>query len=213
MSRICYKCKDSSKNIFIILLNHQLWPNKRRTPQTGFSFSFSLSTVQLLFLPLANTKTFCCHLSVKVVWKLLDIKSVSVWPLVYPTGPVFAKDISTYHTVFLLAILGGMALILLCLLCLLLYYCRWVKVFPKLYVIKFILKTIRNQRAKHWVCFVAANFEYKFFLLRNNLLHAFSIHCQKRSVSTFSLNVLKSHFKRFIISLQVTESINPSVII
>ncbi|XP_058503275.1 protein FAM171A1 isoform X1 [Solea solea] len=40
------------------------------------------------------------------------------------SGPVFAKDISTYHTVFLLAILGGMALILLCLLCLLIYYCR-----------------------------------------------------------------------------------------
>ncbi|XP_010785299.1 protein FAM171A1 [Notothenia coriiceps] len=40
------------------------------------------------------------------------------------SGPVFAKDISTYHTVFLLAILGGMALILLCLLCLLLYYCK-----------------------------------------------------------------------------------------
>ncbi|CAK6960675.1 protein FAM171A1 [Scomber scombrus] len=40
------------------------------------------------------------------------------------SGPVLAKDISTYHTVFLLAILGGMALILLCLLCILLYYCR-----------------------------------------------------------------------------------------
>ncbi|XP_067094869.1 protein FAM171A1 [Osmerus mordax] len=40
------------------------------------------------------------------------------------TGPMVAKDISTYHTVFLLAILGGMVLILLCLLCLLLYYCR-----------------------------------------------------------------------------------------
>lgn len=40
------------------------------------------------------------------------------------TGPMVAKDISMYHTVFLLAILGGMALILLCLLCLLLYYCR-----------------------------------------------------------------------------------------
>ncbi|KAM9404602.1 protein FAM171A1-like [Salvelinus alpinus] len=40
------------------------------------------------------------------------------------TGPVVAKDISTYHTVFLLAILGGMAVILLCLLCLLLYYLR-----------------------------------------------------------------------------------------
>ncbi|CAL8256802.1 unnamed protein product [Boreogadus saida] len=40
------------------------------------------------------------------------------------SGLLVAKDISTYHTVFLLAILGGMALILLCLLCLLLYYCR-----------------------------------------------------------------------------------------
>ncbi|KAJ8411669.1 hypothetical protein AAFF_G00164770 [Aldrovandia affinis] len=40
------------------------------------------------------------------------------------TGTVVAKDISTYHTVFLLAILGGMAVILLFLLCLLLYYCR-----------------------------------------------------------------------------------------
>ncbi|XP_060756251.1 protein FAM171A1 [Neoarius graeffei] len=40
------------------------------------------------------------------------------------TGPVVAKDISTYHTVFLLAILGGMALILLFLICLLFYYCR-----------------------------------------------------------------------------------------
>uniref|UniRef100_A0A3B4BA20 Uncharacterized protein n=1 Tax=Periophthalmus magnuspinnatus TaxID=409849 RepID=A0A3B4BA20_9GOBI len=40
------------------------------------------------------------------------------------TGPMIAKDISMYHTVFLLAILGGMALILLCLFCLLLYYCR-----------------------------------------------------------------------------------------
>lgn len=40
------------------------------------------------------------------------------------TGPLIAKDISMYHTVFLLAILGGMALILLCLCCLLLHYCR-----------------------------------------------------------------------------------------
>ncbi|XP_027703756.1 protein FAM171A1 [Vombatus ursinus] len=39
-------------------------------------------------------------------------------------GPVVAQDITTYHTVFLLAILGGMAFILLILLCLLLYYCR-----------------------------------------------------------------------------------------
>uniref|UniRef100_A0A671G5A3 Family with sequence similarity 171 member A1 n=1 Tax=Rhinolophus ferrumequinum TaxID=59479 RepID=A0A671G5A3_RHIFE len=40
------------------------------------------------------------------------------------TGPVVTQDITTYHTVFLLAILGGMAFILLVLLCLLLYYCR-----------------------------------------------------------------------------------------
>ncbi|MFT7816273.1 protein FAM171A1 [Arapaima gigas] len=40
------------------------------------------------------------------------------------TGAVVAKDISTYHTVFLLAILGGMGVILLFLACLLLYYCR-----------------------------------------------------------------------------------------
>ncbi|OPJ81780.1 protein FAM171A1 [Patagioenas fasciata monilis] len=39
-------------------------------------------------------------------------------------GPVVAHDITSYHTIFLLAILGGMALILLVLLCLLLYYCR-----------------------------------------------------------------------------------------
>ncbi|XP_054370021.1 protein FAM171A1 isoform X3 [Molothrus ater] len=39
-------------------------------------------------------------------------------------GPVVTHDITSYHTMFLLAILGGMALILLVLLCLLLYYCR-----------------------------------------------------------------------------------------
>ncbi|XP_077577266.1 protein FAM171A1 [Stigmatopora nigra] len=40
------------------------------------------------------------------------------------SGLLVAKDINMYHTMFLLAILGGMALILLCLLCVLLYYCR-----------------------------------------------------------------------------------------
>lgn len=40
------------------------------------------------------------------------------------SGPMVARDFSTYHTVFLLAILGGMAFILLVLLGLLLYYCR-----------------------------------------------------------------------------------------
>ncbi|XP_053569986.1 protein FAM171A1 isoform X2 [Bombina bombina] len=38
--------------------------------------------------------------------------------------PVVTQDITTYHTLFLLAILGGIAFILLVLLCLLLYYCR-----------------------------------------------------------------------------------------
>ncbi|XP_041041037.1 protein FAM171A1 [Carcharodon carcharias] len=39
-------------------------------------------------------------------------------------GPVGASDFSVYHTAFLLAILGGMTVILLVLLCLLIYYCR-----------------------------------------------------------------------------------------
>ncbi|XP_055970497.1 protein FAM171A1 [Sorex fumeus] len=39
-------------------------------------------------------------------------------------GPIVTQDITAYHTLFLLAILGGMAFILLVLLCLLLYYCR-----------------------------------------------------------------------------------------
>ncbi|XP_023700316.2 protein FAM171A1 isoform X1 [Paramormyrops kingsleyae] len=40
------------------------------------------------------------------------------------TGAVVAKDISSYHTAFLLAILGGMGVIILFLASLLLYYCR-----------------------------------------------------------------------------------------
>ncbi|XP_070583188.1 protein FAM171A1 [Erythrolamprus reginae] len=39
-------------------------------------------------------------------------------------GPIAVKDFTTYHTVFLLAILGGITITLLVLLCLLLYYCR-----------------------------------------------------------------------------------------
>ncbi|XP_028933976.1 protein FAM171A1-like [Ornithorhynchus anatinus] len=39
-------------------------------------------------------------------------------------GPVVTQDFAIYHTVFLLAILGGLAFILLVLLGLLLYYCR-----------------------------------------------------------------------------------------
>lgn len=33
-------------------------------------------------------------------------------------------DITTYHTIFLLTILGALALLVLILLCLLIYYCR-----------------------------------------------------------------------------------------
>ncbi|XP_028843724.1 protein FAM171A2 [Denticeps clupeoides] len=39
-------------------------------------------------------------------------------------NPSGLRDITTYHTIFLLAILGSMALLVLILLCLLLYYCR-----------------------------------------------------------------------------------------
>uniref|UniRef100_A0A9L0R4Y3 Family with sequence similarity 171 member A1 n=1 Tax=Equus caballus TaxID=9796 RepID=A0A9L0R4Y3_HORSE len=49
---------------------------------------------------------------------------VAAWRFDQKLGPVVTQDITTYHTVFLLAILGGMAFILLVLLCLLLYYCR-----------------------------------------------------------------------------------------
>lgn len=35
------------------------------------------------------------------------------------------RDITTYHTLFLLSILGSLALLVLILLCVLLYYCRW----------------------------------------------------------------------------------------
>ncbi|XP_066886583.1 protein FAM171A1 isoform X4 [Kogia breviceps] len=49
---------------------------------------------------------------------------VTAWRFDQKLGPVVTQDIATYHTVFLLAILGGMAFILLVLLCLLLYYCR-----------------------------------------------------------------------------------------
>ncbi|KAH0627485.1 hypothetical protein JD844_003239, partial [Phrynosoma platyrhinos] len=49
---------------------------------------------------------------------------VPAWRFDQKFGPIVVPDITTYHTMFLLAILGGMALILLVLLCLLLYYCR-----------------------------------------------------------------------------------------
>ncbi|XP_045554404.1 protein FAM171A1 isoform X1 [Salmo salar] len=62
------------------------------------------------------------------------------------TGPVVAKDISTYHTVFLLAILGGMAVILLCLLCLLLYYCRRGCVKPRLSQRKLTLSGLEGSK-------------------------------------------------------------------
>ncbi|MEQ2279920.1 hypothetical protein AMECASPLE_014235 [Ameca splendens] len=57
------------------------------------------------------------------------------------SGPMVARDISTYHTVFLLAILGGMAFILLSLLGLLLYYCRRRCLKPRGSHRKFVLST------------------------------------------------------------------------
>lgn len=41
-----------------------------------------------------------------------------------PRNPAGLRDITTYHTIFLLAILGSMALLVLVLLCVLVYYCR-----------------------------------------------------------------------------------------
>uniref|UniRef100_A0A3P8ZTN6 Family with sequence similarity 171 member A1 n=1 Tax=Esox lucius TaxID=8010 RepID=A0A3P8ZTN6_ESOLU len=70
------------------------------------------------------------HLSLTYIAPQLGYWVAAMSPL--DTGPVVAKDITMYHTVFLLAILGGMALILLCLLCLLLYYCRGRCVKPRL---------------------------------------------------------------------------------
>ncbi|XP_042329387.1 protein FAM171A1 isoform X2 [Sceloporus undulatus] len=63
-------------------------------------------------------------------------------------GPIVAPDITTYHTVFLLAILGGMALILLVLLCLLLYYCRRKCLKPRQHHKKLQLSTALNGTKK-----------------------------------------------------------------
>ncbi|XP_051995167.1 protein FAM171A2 isoform X1 [Xyrauchen texanus] len=51
---------------------------------------------------------------------------LAAFPSTSETGlnPTGLRDITTYHTIFLLAILGAMALLVLILLCLLLYYCR-----------------------------------------------------------------------------------------
>ncbi|KAL2102052.1 hypothetical protein ACEWY4_003813 [Coilia grayii] len=52
------------------------------------------------------------------------------WLAAFPSSkgtalnPSGLRDITTYHTIFLLAILGSMALLVLVLLCVLLYYCR-----------------------------------------------------------------------------------------
>ncbi|XP_076853293.1 protein FAM171A2 isoform X2 [Brachyhypopomus gauderio] len=52
-------------------------------------------------------------------------------------NPSGLRDITTYHTIFLLTILGSMALLVLILLCLLLYYCRR------------CLKPRQNRRKRH----------------------------------------------------------------
>uniref|UniRef100_A0A4W4F2B6 Protein FAM171A2 n=1 Tax=Electrophorus electricus TaxID=8005 RepID=A0A4W4F2B6_ELEEL len=51
---------------------------------------------------------------------------LAAFPLATGTvlNPSGLRDITTYHTIFLLTILGSMALLVLILLCLLLYYCR-----------------------------------------------------------------------------------------
>ncbi|KAL0992723.1 hypothetical protein UPYG_G00097460 [Umbra pygmaea] len=65
----------------------------------------------------------------QMTWSFVA-NQLGYWLAAFPstTGsaltPGGLRDISTYHTVFLLAILGSMALLVLVLLCLLLYYCR-----------------------------------------------------------------------------------------
>ncbi|NWJ06570.1 F1712 protein, partial [Crypturellus undulatus] len=46
------------------------------------------------------------------------------WAAALPSPNTGMKDITTYHTIFLLTILGALALLVLILLCLLIYYCR-----------------------------------------------------------------------------------------
>ncbi|XP_028332801.1 protein FAM171A2 [Gouania willdenowi] len=63
------------------------------------------------------------------VWSVV-IPQTGYWLAAFPSSSGFGlshpglRDITTYHTLFLLSILGSLALLVLILLCVLLYYCR-----------------------------------------------------------------------------------------
>ncbi|KAM9715455.1 LOW QUALITY PROTEIN: protein FAM171A2 [Menidia menidia] len=63
------------------------------------------------------------------VWSVV-VPQMGYWLAAFPSSSGFGlshpglRDITTYHTLFLLAILGSLALLVLILLCVLLYYCR-----------------------------------------------------------------------------------------
>nr|XP_055050438.1 protein FAM171A2 [Misgurnus anguillicaudatus] len=65
----------------------------------------------------------------QMTWSFIA-PNLGYWLAAFPStlgsglNPTGLRDITTYHTIFLLAILGAMALLVLILLCLLLYYCR-----------------------------------------------------------------------------------------
>ncbi|XP_062387570.1 protein FAM171A2 [Sardina pilchardus] len=64
-----------------------------------------------------------------MIWSFVA-PQLGYWLAAFPSStgtalnPYGLRDITTYHTIFLLAILGSMALLVLILLCVLLYYCR-----------------------------------------------------------------------------------------
>ncbi|XP_029953603.1 protein FAM171A2 [Salarias fasciatus] len=63
------------------------------------------------------------------VWNVV-VPQMGYWLAAFPSSSGFGlshpglRDITTYHTLFLLSILGSLALLVLILLCVLLYYCR-----------------------------------------------------------------------------------------
>uniref|UniRef100_A0A8C8BTD8 Uncharacterized protein n=1 Tax=Oncorhynchus tshawytscha TaxID=74940 RepID=A0A8C8BTD8_ONCTS len=65
----------------------------------------------------------------QLTWSFVA-NQLGYWLAAFPSttgsalNPMGLRDITTYHTIFLLTILGSMALLVLVLLCLLLYYCR-----------------------------------------------------------------------------------------
>ncbi|KAJ8345435.1 hypothetical protein SKAU_G00296280 [Synaphobranchus kaupii] len=65
----------------------------------------------------------------QMTWSFVASR-LGYWLAAFPTASGMAlnstglRDITAYHTIFLMAILGSMALLVLILLCLLLYYCR-----------------------------------------------------------------------------------------